>query len=243
MKDLTASDIQRQNILNNRYVIEEINEYIGFQGLFFENEYKFTKKMIVEFYEIDERTVERYLEKYNTELKHNGYIIIRGKRIKEFKSLFATDIYVGSKTTILGLFNFRAFLNFGMLLVESEKARQLRSKVLDIVIETINKKTGGGTKYINKRDTDYLPIAIRESIYRKEFSSALKNCVNMGDFKYGIYTDKIYQAIFKENAKEYKQILKLAKNENARDTMYAEILNLIASFETGLAYELKSKFY
>ena len=35
----------------------------------------------------------------------------------------------------------------GMLLTTSEKAKQLRSMMLDIVIATINEKTGGGTKY------------------------------------------------------------------------------------------------
>lgn len=241
MKDLTTSDIQRQNILNNKYALKRISEYIGFHGLIFEDELKFTKKMVSEFYAVDERTIERYLDKHETEIKHNGYVLIRGKRLKEFKLQFVTDIDVGNKAPVLGLFNFRAFLNLGMLLAESKKAKDIRSKILDIVIDTINEKTGGGTKYINRQDADYLPAAIRESKYRKEFTFALSKCVNLGNYKYALYTDKIYQYIFRENAKEYKQILKLADKDNARDTMYAEILNLIASFETGLAYELNKK--
>lgn len=63
----------------------------------------------------------------------------------------------------------------------------------------------------------------------------------MGNYKYSLFTDKIYQCIFKENAKEYKQILKLAESDNLRETMYAEVLNSIASFETGLAFELEKK--
>ena len=39
-----------------------------------------------------------------------------------------------------------------MLLTESEKAKQVRSIILDIVIATINERVGGGTKYINRRD-------------------------------------------------------------------------------------------
>jgi hypothetical protein len=128
-----------------------------------------------------------------------------------------------------------------MLLVESEKARHLRSKILDIVIHTINEKTGGGTKYINRRDEDYLINAVREHKYRKDFTNALNQYVDLGNYKYSLYTDKIYQAIFRENAKEYKQILKLADNENARDTMYAEVLKLIASFEAGIAFEIEKK--
>ncbi|MCK4696176.1 MAG: DNA-binding protein [Candidatus Cloacimonetes bacterium] len=241
MSKLIESNIQRQNILNNRFAVERIQQYIGFPGMLFQDEYLFTKKMVAEFYEVEERTIERYLENSANELKHNGYILIRGNMLKEFRLEFAHVINVGSKTTQLGLFNFRSFLNLGMLLKESEKAQHLRSKILDIVIQTINEKTGGGTKYINRRDEDYLPVAIRESKYRKEFTSALNDCVEMGNYKYAYYTDKIYLYIFRENAKEYKQILKMKEKENARNTMYAEILNLIASFETGLAYEMRKK--
>jgi len=56
-----------------------------------------------------------------------------------------------------------------MLLVESEKARHLRSKILDIVIHTINEKTGGGTKYINWitiiKDIFYYLSPIRGMVY------------------------------------------------------------------------------
>ncbi|WP_461632428.1 hypothetical protein [Labilibaculum euxinus] len=241
MKDLPSSDIERQNILNNKLAITRIQEYIGISGMMFNEEYRFTKKMVADFYEVDIRNVERYLEKFSDELKHNGYTLIKGKKLKDFKLQFAPVINVGSKTTQLGLFNFRAFINLGMLLSESENARLLRSKILDIVIETINERTGGGTKYINRKDPQYLTTAIRESKYRKEFTSALSRYVNMGDAKYSFYTDKIYQSIFNENAKEYKEILKLEAKDNARDTMYTEVLNIIASFETGIAFEIKNK--
>ena len=44
----------------------------------------------------------------------------------------------------------------GILLVESEKAKIIRQNILDIVIDTINVKTGGATKYINQRDEDFI---------------------------------------------------------------------------------------
>jgi hypothetical protein len=117
----------------------------------------------------------------------------------------------------------------------------LRSKILDIVIDTFNQKTGGNTRYINQRDTDYLTSAIQEPKYRKMFTEALNKYIDMGIYKYAVYTDKVYDAIFKEKSKEYKEILKLKENDNLRETLYAEVLDLIASFEAGLAHELKVK--
>ena len=69
-----------------------------------------------------------------------------------------------------------------MLLVESEKARHLRSKILDIVFDTINKKTGGGTKYNNRRDKDNFINVVREHKYRKKFTNALNQYVDLGNY-------------------------------------------------------------
>ena len=80
-----------------------------------------------------------------------------------------------------------------------------------------------------------------EENYRREFTDALRDYVDMGKAKYGLYTDKIYQSIFKEKAKEYRQILKLSEKERIRDTFYSEILTLISSYECGLASMIKEQ--
>lgn len=62
MKDLTISNIERQNVLNNRFAVSKVQEHLDIEGILFEGEYRFTKKMVADFYEIEERTIERYLE-------------------------------------------------------------------------------------------------------------------------------------------------------------------------------------
>jgi len=83
------------------------------------------------------------LEEHGDELKYNGDVLSKGKQMKELKLQFGHVIDEMTKTTQLGLFNFRAVLNMGMLLTESEKAKQVRTRILDIVIATINKRAGG----------------------------------------------------------------------------------------------------
>jgi hypothetical protein len=229
-------------VLNNRFAVDAIQKALNVEAMFFEGQYCFTKQMVADFYEVDERTIKRYIENYAEELKRNGYFLCRGKSLKEFKLQFGILINEETKTTVLGLFNFRAFLNIGMLLSESEKAKQVRSLILDIVIASINERTGGGTKYINRRDADYLPSAIAEVNYRKTLTSAINKYVDGHlTFKYVQITDHIYKAIFKENAKEYKKILKLETKDSVRSTMYAEVLLLIASFENGVGYEIEKQ--
>ena len=71
MKDLTNSTVARQNILNNNYAIEEIQNAVGIEGIVFDNQLRFLKSQIASFFEIDERTIERYLEIHEKELNNH----------------------------------------------------------------------------------------------------------------------------------------------------------------------------
>jgi hypothetical protein len=164
------------------------------------------KEQVAAFFEVTLRAVENYLKQNAEELSRNGYEVLKGKRLKDFKSAIKrldvpeTDFGNIAKIPQLGVLDFRAFLNLAMLITESERARLLRQAILDIVIDTINQRTGDGTKYINQRDEDFLQSAFIEENYRKQFTDALKDCVDMGNFKYALYTDKIYISIFREKA-------------------------------------------
>jgi hypothetical protein len=266
-KDLTNSSIDRKNILNNNLAIQEVYEQVGFYGIKFEGRYRFTKPQIAQYFEVDTRTIDRLLENHKAELEQSGYELYTGSKLKAYKEqiidyvrlaresgdvhdinvvniLQITDSELDSlsKSPQISIFTYKAFLNVGMLLTGSEKAKELRSAILDIVIDVLNKKLGGKTKYINQREEDFLPSAIREYNYRQEFTNALDFYIEANKFKYSQLTDKIYKSIFKENAKEYRQILNLNNKESVRSTMYSEILDLIAGYENGFATCLKTKF-
>jgi hypothetical protein len=241
-KDLTISNIHRQNILNNRPAIDEVERELSLGGIQFQGELVFTKTQVAHIVDVDERTIERYLSTHNEELARNGYKLLQGSALKELKNLELGDINVGQSTKALGLFSFKSVLNLSMLLTESEKAREIRSRALDIVIDVMTKKAGDRV-YINQRDEDYLNAAFQEYNYRKEFTDAIDACIDSNkNWKYAVYTNKIYKAIFDEEAKEYREILKLKEKDRTRDTFYAEVLDLIASFEAGYAEALQRKY-
>jgi hypothetical protein len=246
-KDLTVSQVDRQNILNNPYALQEIEKATRIKGIAFEGKTVVIKEQVSAFFEVTPRTIDNYVEKFGDELRQNGYEVIRGNRLKTFKMtargqhVNETD-FVNIKVPQLGIFDFRAFLNLAMLITESERARVLRQMILDIVIDTINQRTGGGTKYINQRDEDFLLAWFQEENYRKEFTDALKNYVDMGNFKYPLYTDKIYVSIFREKAQGYRKILRLQDKDKVRDTFYSEILDLVSAYEYGFAKVLEDAF-
>ncbi len=244
-RDLTTSAVDRQNILNNPYALKEIEAATRIRGIAFEGRSVVLKEQVAAFFEVTVRTVENYLEKHADELVANGYEVLRGKRLQSFKLAInemdvpETDFGNIAKAPQLSILAFPAFLNLAMLMTESERARLLRQAILDIVIDTINRRTGGGTKYINQRDEDFLHAAFNEENYRKQFTDALRDCVDMGNFKYPLYTDKIYVSIFREKAQEYRKVLRLTEKERVRETVYSEVLDLIASYECGFAEVLQ----
>ena len=241
-KDLTTSEISRQNILNNPIALPRVRESLDLTLLEFEGRYVLTKQMVADFYEVDIRTISRYIENHLAELEHNGYFVCKGQQLKEFKSRYVQDIDVPNKTPQIGLFDFRSFLNIGMLLTESEKAKQVRSLLLDIVIAVVNERTGGGTKYINRRDRNYLPSAVSEENYHKKLTDAIKEYVDgHKTYKYSTIMDMIYKAVFCEKAKEYKKLLELSEKDNLRRTLYAEVLVSVSAFENHVAEVIKSK--
>ncbi|MCD8303529.1 MAG: DNA-binding protein [Prevotellaceae bacterium] len=192
MNKLTKSQIERQNVLNNRYAVQAIQE--------------------------------------------------NPRVSRDLKPQFGHVIHVGSKTTRLGLFSFRAFLNIGMLLTESEKARKVRAVILDLAIATIHQRAGGGTKFINRRDANFLPAAIKEENYRRNLTSAINACVSgHKTYKYSQITDLIYKAVFREYAKEYREILRLNTKDNVRHTLYSEVLLVISSFENGVGAAIRQR--
>lgn len=127
-KDLTTSEIDRQNILNNRYALAEIEKAAGIQGIPFEGRTVLLKEQVAAFFEVPPRTVDNYLEKFAPELARNGYVVLKGKRLKDMKlAIQSLDVHEAdfvniSKVPQLGVFDIRAFLNLAMLMTESHRA-------------------------------------------------------------------------------------------------------------------------
>jgi hypothetical protein len=81
-KDLTNSDLDRQNILNNPYAISEIEKAAGIQGIPYNGKTVVLKEQVASFFGVTVRTIENYLEHYSEELAQNGYEVLNGKSLK-----------------------------------------------------------------------------------------------------------------------------------------------------------------
>lgn len=241
-KDLTTSAIDRQNILNNPMALPKIQEALDVKFYEFHGRYVVTKQMVAEYYDVEERTIERILKANEEEIRNNGYNVLKGEELKEFRSRYVGDIDVAHKAVNLGVFDFRSFLNLGMLLTTSEKAQEVRSRILDIVIAVMKERAGGSTKFVNRRDRNYVVSAFIEEDYHKKLSEAIKKHVEGNSTSsYAQIMDVIYRVVFCEKAEEYKQLLDLSERDNLRRTLYAEVLVAVSSFENATAETLCEK--
>ncbi|MBK5076317.1 hypothetical protein IL308_05865 [Lactococcus lactis] len=181
--DLIQSPVYRQSILNNSIAIKEVEKNLGLNQLYF------TNQQVADFYEVSLATIERTISDNSIELKSNGLRTLRGQELEEVIAKdFVTLKNDGHKVVNLTVSTFKTVLNFGMLLKTSEKARLIRTKILDVTVEVLENKTSKNTKFINQRDKDYLSQAQREAIERKKFTNAIKEYIDMGNYKYAYFT-------------------------------------------------------
>lgn len=98
--DLTTSAIDKQNILSNPMALPKIKETLDVRFIDFKGTLYVTKQTAARFYEVDERTVTNCLNANGEELRRNGYRLLQGDELKEFKQSFGQEIDFPTKTTI-----------------------------------------------------------------------------------------------------------------------------------------------
>lgn len=86
-------------------------------------------------------------------------------------------------------------------------------------------------------------LPLKKPIIVNNSHQALRAYVNGHETNmYSEVTNAIYKAVFRENAKEYREILKLDSKDNVRHTLYAEVLLVIASFENGVEPAIRDAY-
>lgn len=238
-KDLVHSQVDRQNILNNSYAIEQIQKELPLTGYLWQAEIVFTIDSVSNIFDVDTRTIQRIIEANRDELAQNGFRILSGDTLSAFRE---SGYKISPLIRNLSLFTIRSVLDIAMLLTTSERAKEIRQKILDITMNVLQSRTNGNTKFINQRDPNFLEISYQNETGRKNFTNALNSYVDMGSYKYEFFTNKVYQCIFLEKAKEYQRVLRLSTRTKLRDTMYTEVLLCITAVERGAAYELEKKY-
>lgn len=89
-----------------------------------------TIKMVADFYEVDEVTIRQIRVRHKDELEYDGLKTVKGEELKQLKKgllLDVTNLFASSVVLVPR----RAALRFGMLLRDSEIAKQVRTYLLN----------------------------------------------------------------------------------------------------------------
>lgn len=90
-----------------------------------------TTEAVANFYDVPNKTIDSLIGQHRAELEDNGYRVLKGADLRKFKGNLGDQGYLGSAPHV-ALFTRRAVLNVGMLLRDSEVAKQVRAYLLEV---------------------------------------------------------------------------------------------------------------
>lgn len=184
LNDILEKEELRQEILNNNRSLNIMDEYKTITTIN-NMEYE-TLDRVAEYFEVDYECMRVLTQRHKHELIKNGLLILNGSKTREIlvenKMLFtnyrgyfiADNRKFANKSNIL--VNKRCFLNIAMLLRDSQIAQDIRSKILDIVLNE-NPKTEISTV----DNTELLRIIKRQDDNINELTKIVKDLSNKID--------------------------------------------------------------
>lgn len=222
---LIESRTLRDEMIGCDFVLDKVKklEYLG-------DDVIATVKMVANYYEVPNGTIKSLISEHNEELTNDGLKVLKGNELKDFKARLeyptnlqkdslqeAGDLSEGlpqnegnlkfaPSFTIIPR---RALLRIGMLLRDSEVAKEVRDYLLDV--ERLARLAG--------------------IVARKDFTAAIQEKYPESRWKYKNFTDLVYKVTFGRNAKQLKEDMSLAKSANIRDHIKVKDLKKIEKIE------------
>lgn len=142
LNDILEKEELRQDILNNNKSLDIMNKYKTITTIN-NTEYE-TLDRVAKYFEVDYECIKKLVQNNKRELIKNGLLILKGKETREilggdnislhnYKGYFISDNrkFNNRSNTLV---NKRCFLNMAMLLRDSKVAQEIRSKMLDIIL-------------------------------------------------------------------------------------------------------------
>ena len=107
-----------------------------------------TTEQVAEYFELSVDAIESVIRRHREELISDGFKVVRGKDLKELLLAGSVTKTEPEKITVLSVWAPRSMLRCGMLLRDSQVAKQVRNVLLDIA---------GSKESINKLEQQFIP--------------------------------------------------------------------------------------
>ncbi|EDS77076.1 conserved hypothetical protein [Clostridium botulinum C str. Eklund] len=150
-QQLTEQEELREKLIGKIEVLDKVKQLLLLPDTKFA-----TTKQVAEYYETTEENIRQIKTRFKNELSEDGVKTIRGiKKVQEI-----TKGSLQNVTTVITIYSRRAVLRVGMLLRDSEVAKEVRTQLLNIEEKTDDEQK---TKEINKEKLLFMDIMFAEN--------------------------------------------------------------------------------
>lgn len=184
LNDILEKEELRQEILDNNKSLEIMDKYKTITTI---NNIEYeTLDKVAEYFEVDYGCIKILIQRNKEELINNGLLILNGSKTREIlvgNNLFPTNhrgYFIADNRKFANksntLVNKRCFLNMAMLLRDSKVAQEIRSKMLDIIL---NGNSNNEMPTVN--NTELLEKIEEQNKIINELSKMIKDLSNKVD--------------------------------------------------------------
>lgn len=184
LNDILEKEELRQEILDNNKSLNIMDKYKTITTIN-NTEYE-TLDRVAKYFEVDYECIKKLVQNNKRELIKNGLLILKGKKTREFlgrenisphnyKGYFILDNrkFNNRSNTLV---NKRCFLNMAMLLRDSTIAQEIRSKMLDIILNE-----NSDNEILTVNNTELLEKIEEQNKIINELSKMIKDLSNKVD--------------------------------------------------------------
>lgn len=188
VEDLNARKEAMENCIRNIEVLESVKKILTLGNSEF-----ITVQMTADYFEVDKNTIDQLISRNKEELEENG---LKGYKGKEVKEILVTDTM--SVTNFRGYFEIdgmkfangkniliskRVLLNIGMLLRDSEVAKELRRRILDIVHDAEQGKGSIETIENEINEEEKLTTELSKAILKGDMAKFMELTTKINELK------------------------------------------------------------
>jgi len=233
---LVESKTARQQMIGRCSILEKIKVLP-----YLTKDMRSTIQQTSSYYEVPEATTRQILSRNKEEFSGDGIVVVKRRDFSGLSLLH--DVTDFGRTPSLTLLPKRAILRLGMLLTESPVARSVRNYLLNLEeIAEPDQKEWSLQRELGKLRRRTMTDAIRDYIEESPNKR----------WKYRHFTDLVYRKAFGKSAKELRLQWCVKDNDQLRDNLTAQELEVLEKAEVfvaglimaGYQYaEIKAKIY
>ncbi|KJR97996.1 MAG: hypothetical protein VR68_11910 [Peptococcaceae bacterium BRH_c4a] len=223
MKDLilVESKTARQQMIGRCSILDKIKVLP-----YLTKDARSTIQQAAAYYEVSEKTIDTVLKRNQEEFKEDGIKVVSGQELKTILCDLHDEGSKSSKTRKLTLLPKRAVLRLGMLLTESEVAKTVRNYLLNLEeVAEPDQKEWSLQRELSKAKRRTVTDAIRDYIEESPNKR----------WQYKHFTDLVYRKIFGKSAKELRLEMCVRDNDQLRDNLTAQELEVLEKAEVFIA--------